>query len=108
MQTRQVRQFTYKVIFLYKLWVVSLETRTSQNSSVRKYRSERSISRKGFMVMLGKQWDEKCLGQKDKCNPQKSEMEQEMTLMDDNSANIKIDWILIGTLDFLKEKSPGN
>lgn len=60
------------------------------------------------MVMLGKQWDEKRLGQKDKYNPQKSEMEQEKTLMDDNPANIKIEWILIGTLDFLKEKSPGN
>lgn len=49
--------------------------------------------------MLGKKWDKKCLGQQDKYNSQKSEMEQEKTLMDDNSANIKIDWILIGTLD---------
>lgn len=35
--------------------------------------------------MLGKQWNEKCLGQQDKCNPQKSEMEQKIS-MDDNSA----------------------
>lgn len=61
MQTqKQAKPFTKWHFSTSKLRAASLKTKIAgHNSSVRKCRSERSISEKGFIVMLDKQSNEK-------------------------------------------------